>query len=119
MARTAKSSDLWGRAISVAFRRLRTEAGISPKRFEELTGMPQSQLWFLENREVKMQPMTFETLARSLGMTATEFMAHAEKEVATIRKQDPDPILATVIGLSSQQKQQKKKTLRPKAGGSR
>jgi transcriptional regulator with XRE-family HTH domain len=98
MARTQNASDLWGRAVSVVTRRFRMEAKLSYKQFEEVTGIDRNQVWFLEHNEVKVRLETLERLAGAFGMTATEFLAHVETELAVIRKQDPDPFLAAVTG---------------------
>jgi transcriptional regulator with XRE-family HTH domain len=108
MARTKNASDLWGRAVSLATRRLRILAGLSYRQFEAVSGMDRNQVWFLEHNEVKVWPVTLERLADGFGMTTTEFMAHVETELAVIRKKDPDPFLALVTGLKSSREKRKR-----------
>ena len=96
MARSASSSDLWGRAVSLVLHDLRAGAGLSYKGLAERTGIDSTKLCFYEHKEVKLRLETIERLAAGYGMTLTEFMAHAETKVAAIRQQIPDPFLKIV-----------------------
>jgi transcriptional regulator with XRE-family HTH domain len=108
MARTKNASDLWGRAVAVVTRRLRLQAKLSYKKFEQAGGADRNHCWFLEHREVKVRLETLEKLAAGLGMTTTEFMAHVETELAVIRKQEPDPFLAGITGRTPRAEKRKR-----------